>query len=265
MDRFAAVTLRPFVLTVLLTTALAAPAGAASRDPWSDLAVEDLQAIHTGLLENHPGPVDPQNPRYRAWLEDGLRAALKKAANARSYSDYIRALGLYTNGFQDGHVAVYADLRPNEMSWPGFVVGGDTVETAHVIFAEKDSGVAIGARLVSCDGRTTDRMMADRVDPFFWNSAIPQERHTQLSRLFYQDAGDPQPRWKSCRFSTGTVVLSWRNDRATTFAQTLDVARGTGLVAPRLVRVGACRSSRFQHSSSAATRKSPASRNSSQR
>ena len=33
-------------------------------DPWVAMTLRDLQALHDILQQNHPGPVDPENPRY---------------------------------------------------------------------------------------------------------------------------------------------------------------------------------------------------------
>ncbi|MDP2481510.1 MAG: hypothetical protein Q8W49_13550, partial [Candidatus Palauibacterales bacterium] len=41
------------------------PRAGASADrpgPWTELTRRDLAAMRETLLENHPGPVDPQNP-----------------------------------------------------------------------------------------------------------------------------------------------------------------------------------------------------------
>ena len=59
-------------LAVLGCASLAAPAAA---NPWPQIADGDLATIHQLLLDNHPGPVDPQNPNYRVWFEGGYRQA----------------------------------------------------------------------------------------------------------------------------------------------------------------------------------------------
>ena len=95
-------------------------AGASS--PWASLALEDLQGAHDILRDNHPGPVDAENERFAAWLKTGLGEARTKAASAQSYSDYLRALRFYTNGFLDGHIGIGLEIVPAEQRWPGFIV-----------------------------------------------------------------------------------------------------------------------------------------------
>jgi hypothetical protein len=40
------------------------------------VARRDLDYIHKSLLEAHPGAMDPENPTFRQWLEDGYVNAL---------------------------------------------------------------------------------------------------------------------------------------------------------------------------------------------
>ena len=59
----------------------------AATGPWAEIARTDLTAIHQLLLDNHPGPVDTQNPGYRVWLEDGYRKEMDAANDAQSFYD----------------------------------------------------------------------------------------------------------------------------------------------------------------------------------
>src|SRR5262245_29835016 len=159
---------------VLLAFALSGAATSTAGDAsWAELARNDLRALHDLLRDNHPGPVDPENGRYRDWLQTGLREALRRARGARGWADYVRVLRFYTNGVQDGHLGSGLELSPERMEWPGFVVGAAADGTAEVLGAQPDSGVQAGDRLTGCDGRSLDVLMKERVDPYFWNTAIP--------------------------------------------------------------------------------------------
>jgi hypothetical protein len=140
-------------LASVIFAATAVPIAAADS-PWARLAFEDLQGAHDILHDNHPGAVDTQNRRFAAWLERGLAKAKFKASAARSYSDYVRALRFYTNGFQDGHIGIGLEILPAEQRWPGFIVDEKTSDRVEVVRAEDDSGLRIGARLLSCDGQS---------------------------------------------------------------------------------------------------------------
>src|SRR6185369_17404650 len=119
---------------------------------------------------------DPENSRYRIWLEEGLKQSSARAQSVRSYSDYNRVLLFYTNGFQDGHLGAVLDVRPEEIRWPGFIVGSDDRGEPQIVYAEPDSGVKVGDQLIGCDARSVGDLMKERVDPYYWNSAIPHQR-----------------------------------------------------------------------------------------
>ena len=200
-------------LAASIAAAFASPAAAQLADPWAIMTGRDLQAIHDTLLANHPGPVDPQNPGYRTWLGDGYRLAQARAASARSFTDYDHTLRLYVNGFRDGHAMLVFRMEPTRLAWPGFLVrraeGDDKVRVA---VAVEGSGVAEGAELVACDGQTPAQMLADRVDPYYWNADIPHERWANLPQLFVQFRNESHA--KACTFrdsaSERSIDLNWQ-------------------------------------------------------
>lgn len=206
-------------------------------NPWSAMASRDLKGIHDTLQDNHPGPVDPENKRYARWLADGFALASARARSVQSYSDYARALRFYTNGFQDGHLGVGFGITPEEVYWPGFFIGPDDYGKARVIHTEADAGAKPGDELLSCDGRSLDELLKERVDPYFWNSAIPHERLRHLYRLFEVNPDDSATRLTSCRFSSGENVLKWRRLGRSEFAKTLTAAFGSKGVDPVLKQV----------------------------
>jgi hypothetical protein len=215
----------------LAFSCLALSAAAPTRprpSPWAALAERDLAAIHDIIRDNHPGPVDPENPHYRDWLEDGLVRAGTEAKAARSYSDYVRALRRYTNGFQDAHLVIDPFFVPRASDWTGFVVGAGPDGRAEVLAAEADSGVKVGDRIESCDGQSFDALMKARTDPYFWNSAIPQGRLNWVSEMFVANPDEHGSRLVGCRFSSGTVKLNWRAAPTEELNQKLLAAAGGG-------------------------------------
>jgi len=193
-------------------------------NPWVSLTLLDLQGIHDTLRDNHPGPVDPENSRYRIWLEEGLKQSSARAQSVRSYSDYNRVLLFYTNGFQDGHLGAVLDVRPEEIRWPGFIVGSDDRGEPQIVYAEPDSGVKVGDQLIGCDARSVGDLMKERVDPYYWNSAIPHQRPQLFHYLFELDPRETTFRLKSCRFSSGETTLKWRRTDRRAFEKTLAAA-----------------------------------------
>lgn len=208
--------------TLSIAVALTTLTSAANANPWSELAIEDLHGIHDIIRDNHPGPVDPENPHFRDWMEGGLVKAMAKARVARNYSDYFRALQFYANGFEDGHLNIFPIVAPQSADWPGFVIGTGAEGSPEVISAESDSGVKVGDRIESCDGQPIDALMRTRTDPYFWNRAIPQARLMWVSQMFVANPDEQDSRLKSCRFSSGEVKLNWRSSPVDALQKKID-------------------------------------------
>jgi len=216
--------------------AIASGVTAAAADPWAELAEGDVRAMHDALATNHPGPVDPQNPGYRDWLESGLKLSVQRAHEAQSLQDYERTLTFYANGFNDNHVAVSFHNAPRFDQWPGFVVGSVDGGVG-VVYAEAGAGVAPGAKLLSCDGLDTDALLKARTDPYFWRTAVPHQRFERAFHLFYQAADDPQATLKTCVFSSGPVALKWQRFPDSRFQDILAKARGVATRPPSLRQI----------------------------
>jgi len=190
--------------SLMLSPALAA-------NPWAAMSKGDLQAMHDLIAANHPGAVDLENPHFRDWLENGFVQAMTKADEARSIDDYERTLHFYQDGFQDGHVGVWFSVNPDQLSWAGFILYATDATDVQVVAAEPGSGVKAGDRLLSCDGKGIDALLAERTDAFYWNAAVPHLRYAPINYLFRQDAQDHLTELSACTFSSGQVTLKWRN------------------------------------------------------
>jgi hypothetical protein len=199
---------RPGLGSFLVLIAARSLAADPIAEPWVLLTQRDLRAIHDILAANHPGPVDPQSDQYRRRLEDGLQAAQAQAAAAHNYSDYTRAVRRYVNGFRDGHTTARFLLSSERLSWPGFLVGRGADGKVRVLAAAEGSNAPIGAELLSCDGMTTEQLMQERLDPYYWNADIPHERWNSLPKLLQFDAGDTAGRMASCTVASGAETKS---------------------------------------------------------
>lgn len=211
------------VASLLAGCAAQASAANGAQEPWALMTERDLQAIHDTLAANHPGPVDPQSDTYRRRLEEGLRAAKSQAASARGYSDYTRAIRRYVNGFRDGHTAAGFLLVSDRILWPGFLVGRDADGSIRVLAAADDSNVPLRAQLIACDGATTDQLMQERLDPYYWNADIPHERWNSLPKLFQLDRADSARRLANCTFeidgASRSIDLHWVSASRDTITQ----------------------------------------------
>ncbi len=189
-----------------------------TRSPWSALAREDIQAAYRYIKDNHPGPVDIENPAFGEWLEMGRRLALEKAEQAVGFEGYEFALRSFINGFKDGHLGCDFTLSRKNVEWPGFVpaLRGERF----VVHALSDDRKAFphlpvkGDRLVSCDGRTPEDILKQDVFPYKGNEALAASWIGRAPRLLL-DQGNPFVRRpKSCRFdSVGgerTLPLDWK-------------------------------------------------------
>ncbi len=234
--------LRHFALFVLLLClCLTTIPTFAWQEPWTALTQRDLHAIHDLIRDNHSGPVDPQNPGFKDWLDTGLQQANARAEKARSFADYKRSLLFYTNGFRDGHIVTFLNVDAVRTNWPGFLVGrpsetsGDHPVRVTVV-AETNPPISAGAVLLSCDGISVEDLLRTRIDPYYWNRDIPHERDLFVPRLFISDDGDEGDRLHACRFNVNgkeiTQTLNWRSIDRTEASRKLRDA--TGLVVPDL-------------------------------
>lgn len=218
------------VLALALVGSEAARADApATASGWAGHAVNDLTEIHGLIRDNHPGPVDPENPGYRIWLEQGFGEALQMARTARTQADYARAIRFYLNGFRDGHMGWGLTGDPG-FQWPGFLTATPEGGPTTVAVADPDAPVPVGARLVSCDAVPADSLLADRVHRYRTNADIPQAKPAEAPRLFYTLADD-RKLLSRCRFTVDgvdrDVALNWRPVPEARLDAALKVARGT--------------------------------------
>ena len=173
--------------------------------PWGELAVRDIEAMRTAILENHPGPVDPLNPGFRKWLDEGYEQALAKAREARTFGGYASALEFYGAGFRDGHLNSGVMLEPYELWWPRFIVR--LRNDRYVVAAtadEKDASLPpVGAELLDCDGRSARTIVEEDLWPYAQGPKIESAWPTVAAQLLI-DRGNPWvPRAKTCRFKVG--------------------------------------------------------------
>ncbi|HVG24436.1 MAG TPA: DUF1028 domain-containing protein [Thermoanaerobaculia bacterium] len=173
--------------------------------PWGELAMRDIEAMRTQILENHPGPVDPLNPGFRKWLDDGYEQALAKARDARTFGGYASALEFYGAGFRDGHLQAGVMLDPRELWWPRFIVrlrNGRYVVAANA--DEKDATLPpVGAELLDCDSRSAKMIVEQDLWPYAQGPMIESAWPIVAADLLI-DRGNPwAPRARTCRFRVG--------------------------------------------------------------
>lgn len=191
-----------------------APQPPATPEAWRAAAEADLEALRMYLRDDTPVAIDSENPRMQRWFERGYREARRRVRRVSDQPSYFYALAAYTNGFQDPHLNLQSAVPITTARWPGFVTtarGEDTI----VASGAEDSGPAIGARLVSCDGQSPTRLRERIVFPFTLNPQIARDRRVAHSRLFLDRGNIFAPPPRRCVFEQdgvrNTLNLTWRD------------------------------------------------------
>ena len=215
---------------VVLIVSLAAASPALTRpstEDWAGKAREDITASHNIIRDNHPGPVDALNPRFKDSLEKGRSQALAKASSAKTQSDYWRALTFYINGFRDGHLTVRRNGSVSQV-WPGFLTSTDASGTTRITVSTV-AAAPVGARIIRCDGVPVGRLLNERVHLYLTNAGIPHERLLTASYLFVGDADD-RTKMRACSIGNAgqsrTIALDWQPIDKQALAQMLPEAQG---------------------------------------
>ncbi|WP_338763035.1 S41 family peptidase [Massilia sp. METH4] len=140
-------------------------------EQWQAIALADLRAVHTAIIDAHPGYIDPDNPGVRAWSEQGYREAQALIPRVVNYDTMMSAVRYYVSGFQDGHLAYSDNVRSGDFheivnGWRVDEQHGKAVVTA-VMPGWSDPLPPVGATLQDCDGRTPEAIVAEDQVPYF--------------------------------------------------------------------------------------------------
>jgi len=188
-----------------------------TAEGWRAAYVADLDFIRDAVAADHPGPVDPANPTFAAWLKTGYAEARARAGQVSDDQGYRSGLMRFAGGFHDSHTAIWFDERPDPPpSWPGFMVARRLEGDVVTVRDEADPAApAMGTRILSCDGRSLDALTARDIFPAFFDPRLPDDRRRAVTHLF-NDEGDPfRKRLTACRIRTPdgearSLKLAWR-------------------------------------------------------
>jgi hypothetical protein len=190
--------------------------------PWVDIALADIIAIYQLIEENHPGPVDEQNPGYRKSMESNYQKARNLAKDVGNYEGYYFAVKYFADSFNDGHITVLDTVVKKRYSWPGFavvLVGKDfIVQQAEA--SSDDKTPQVGDQILSCDGRNPHDMLQEDIKKYYGVDGLIAEDVMDSPRLFI-DYGNPFiKRPNECQFSRGeetfSATLNWKTVRSDT-------------------------------------------------
>jgi Peptidase family S41 len=182
---------------------------------WRIVAKEDIAAAYQSTLDNHPGMLDPLNPKFGETLEAARRAALRLAGQYDSAASYRAAIALFRAQLNDGHAGAYSRVPPEwlpAVRWPGFV----TTWRTNGLFVSRsdDKRIAVGAHVTVCDGQPIEALIKTNVFGFRVGVNQPGQWWTDASRVFFDD-GNPFVRVPlRCEFELldkkQVLELSWQ-------------------------------------------------------
>jgi hypothetical protein len=204
----------------------------AAERGWGETLRMDAQALHDDIAANHPGVVNDEDPGFRRLNDEQLRIALQRAATAHSYADHFFALLEYAAAFNDGHLELGAfgatpGTAAGGLQWPGFltVYGADGEQ--RVGSRADDSPLPVGARLVSCDGRSAERVLEEVVGRFNGRWMLRSQRMRNGFALFISEGNPYARRPERCIFETAgqnrEIALIWRQLAWREFAERMRV------------------------------------------
>lgn len=183
-------------------------------NPWQTMARNDLKAMHDLISKHHPGPFDNQNKEFKDWLTKGYEQAVEKAKKVNKYGGYYATQKFFANGFKDGHLHYFINLKPERIKWPGFTVAkrGDN----YIVHSSSDKkGPKKGWKVVSCDGKGPDKLMKSNVFPFNGNEDLAAHWVKYAPQIFLDSDNPFISVPQTCEFETGKgkkeIKLSWRS------------------------------------------------------
>jgi hypothetical protein len=185
---------RIFAAIMMMLMIMSVDSSAAADEESTDWAAtfrDDMQAARRIILENHPGPVDVLNPEFGKWLDAGFDQQLTLANSIDTGDAYVYALQKFIGGFRDGHLGIRFDVDRGPARWPGFfTTWHNGAVVVHSVDPDAVHELAAGDRLQSCDGRTAEQLVRQRVFDFRYNPALPAHWVPAAARAFV-DFGNP--------------------------------------------------------------------------
>jgi hypothetical protein len=193
----------------------AAPVLPDSPEGWRAAAQADIEAAVQVTRENHPGARDPHNPGFLAKLDAARRHGLALAAKVNDAAGYSAAVEGFNVRIGDGHAGIRVSIdksaRP-PTRWPGFI----TVWRGEALYvhSSQDGQLAVGSKLLGCDGRTGEQLVRENVFSFEGRVAEAGQWWTAAPNLFINTHNPFVMLPQRCRFESGGTVrehtLAWR-------------------------------------------------------
>ncbi|MGH8050536.1 MAG: S41 family peptidase [Arenimonas sp.] len=173
----------------LFTASATSATSPLDADRWQAMARVDLDAMRARILEGHPGVIDPANPEFKLWVEQGYEQAKTYLPYIVSYDTAKLVVRYYAAGFEDGHLVYSDDIREN---FPIFVNGWHVKwEGGHYVVAAVLPNWSVplppvSATWIACDGLSAEQVMQTRIAPFSDLRTGEQSRNHRVGLLWMQ-------------------------------------------------------------------------------
>ncbi len=197
------------IFLLLTTSHLSKGAPREEETDWRTLAIRDLKDANRILSQEHPGPVDKENPFFRDWMLRGTQESMKLIERVENEFGYRYALLYYIKGFQDSHLNFdFSDkLEAPNLEWPGLIIAYRQNQFV-VHYRSKDTKLfgelpPINSILLSCDGRKVLDILQTDVLPYMGNPNL-QAHWVMYSPYILFDHKNPfVQRPRNCIFQEG--------------------------------------------------------------
>lgn len=207
---------------------------AQATNMWAKKAERDLIFIHDYLLENHPGAVDKENPKFNEWLTKGYEIGLQQLTQVNSYSSWVFLLNAYIGGFNDRYLQLL-ELYPTKLvgknpevfkvndikipdpytfpfknqsgaiNWPGFFITKQNQK--FVIKGSEISKIPNGWEVIHCDDRQISDIIKNIAD--IHGGGYSFEYPYRLAPLALIDFQIPQtPQFNVCKIKDNQGQIS---------------------------------------------------------
>mgnify|MGYP005814200567 CR=1 FL=1 len=182
------------------------------NESWANIAKKDLDYIYQAAKNNHPGYVDKENTYFKNWLEEGYKQGLENSEEASSLMDVMNTLRTYIAGFADGHFGMGFNYEPKYKEWAGMVMEkqGNGYFVQHVDSDWSTKLPEITSKLISCDDRSVEQIMAEDILTFRFNNQklnFPKVRFAPS--LFIDDGIGKRQQFKRCEFEIKGALRSF--------------------------------------------------------
>lgn len=204
---------------LIITTAIILLSACEDKsNPWPAIAKADLDYIKQMVEQNYPGYVDSNNPQFKNQLEQSYKNVTNQLQYVQSLDAVMNLDNEFIASFADYHVSINLRFAPAFPQWAGIKIERRHEKYVVTKLAEAwpVGQPALGAELISCDGRSAKEIMDyDILRYRYANYEAEYPRVKYASKLLIEDGIGYRKRLKKCVFrdagsNDATVELKWQ-------------------------------------------------------